>query len=523
MARADDGWDRDRGVHADASDARLTELLRSDTTTAYPALHELRARHHASVLAYARLCTPNESTARQLAAQAFTLAARQTARGVDPGLPWRHRLLLLTARLAGTWATDERAAGLDAGLLLILNTAGPAGPIPPMLAAFQSLPARAQGLIWYGVVEREPVERTARLLGLSREDVTYGIAPALQRLARSCLRVRLADSDDRDCPDFGRLIEESVRPDSPRDSADLYAHMARCPHCTTAFEELSALRDTPPRTLAEGLLPWGGTGYAASVGETVAARHTAERSWPRAGLPWDRRRVVLVSAAVGVTLLPLVMFLATQGGSPSAQDPVASVRTAVSVPPVAVTVTTTVSATPSASSPAPSAPSPSPSRASKSPSPTRTPLPTKTVRPKPPAPTAQPPNGTFAQVVNVASGRCLDIDGRPSNGTDVITAPCTSAPDQRWRYDIEFGLLRSYDHPGYCLDSRGSVDRGLGIWECDAVYGYNGRNLRFTVDSRGVIRPGIALDHALTDDGDGWPSLVREAGRQDQRWRAGAR
>ncbi|MFD1272912.1 hypothetical protein ACFQ51_17355 [Streptomyces kaempferi] len=48
--------------------------------------------------------------ARQLAAQAFTLAARETARGSDPGVPWRHQLLLLTARVAVSWAADERAA-----------------------------------------------------------------------------------------------------------------------------------------------------------------------------------------------------------------------------------------------------------------------------------------------------------------------------------------------------------------------------------------------------------------------------
>ncbi|MFD7809595.1 hypothetical protein ACFV4H_24350 [Streptomyces cellulosae] len=270
MARAD--GDRDRGEaesghgnHEGASDARLAEVLRADTVTAYPALQELRARHHPHVLAYARLCTPNESMARQLAAQAFTLAARRTARGIDSGLPWRHQLLLLVARLAGSWARDGRAAGLDAGLLLVLNSVGPSGPVVPMLAAFQSLSSRTQGLIWYGIVEREPAETTAVLLGLTREDVTYGTDAALQQLARACLRARLTASEDPDCPDFGRLIEESIRPDSPRDSADLQAHMTHCPHCTTAYEELAALRDAPRTALAEGLLPWGGTGYAAGA------------------------------------------------------------------------------------------------------------------------------------------------------------------------------------------------------------------------------------------------------------------
>ncbi|KUL29005.1 RICIN domain-containing protein [Streptomyces regalis] len=520
MARADDSRDLDRGMHTGASDARLTELLRADTATAYQALHELRARHHAPVLGYARLCTPNDSMARQLAAQAFTLAARQTARGVDPGLPWRHRLLLLTARSAGTWAMDERAAGLDAGLLLVLNTTGPSGPVPPMLTAFQSLSSRTQGLIWYGVLEREPVERTATLLGRTREDVTYGTGPALQQLARACLRTRLAASDDPDCPDFGRLIEESVRPDSPRESADLRGHMARCPHCTTAYEELSALRDTPRAALAEGLLPWGGTAYAAGgAGEREAVGLTAERSWPTGGRPRDRRRIALVSAALGVALLPLVVFLVAQGGSSSPQEPVASVGTAASVPPVAVTVTATVSVTPSASSPSPS---PSPSRTSKSPSPTRSPKPTKTARPKPTPAPVRLPNGTYAQVVNVATGLCLDIDGAPYNGTDVVTATCTSARDQRWRVDSERGVLQSYAYPDCCLDSRGSVDRGVGIWECGSVFGPNGLNLRFAVDSSGVIRPGIAPDHAVTPSGDRSLALVREAGREDQRWRAGA-
>ncbi|MFJ7078315.1 ricin-type beta-trefoil lectin domain protein [Streptomyces sp. NPDC098781] len=526
MARAYDGGaggeERDRGIHAGASDARLTELLRADTATAYPALQELRARHHPHVLAYARQCTPNETTARQLAAEAFAQAARQTARGIDPRVPWRHQLLLLTARSAGTWATDERAAGLDTALLLVLNTAGPSGPVPPMITAFQSLAPRTQGLIWYGVVEREPVERTATLLGLTREDVTYGTDQALQQLARSCLRARLAASDDPDCPDFGRLIEESVRPDSPRASADLHAHMTRCPHCTVAYEELSALRDTPRTALAEGLLPWGGTAYAAGgAQEREAGGRAAERGWTRGSWPRDRRRFVLVSVAVGVALLPLVAFLLAEGGS-SAQDPVGAARTPVSVPPVAVTVTATVPATPSASpSPSPSA-SPSPSRSSKSPSPTKSP--TATSRPKPPPSPTHPPSGTFAQVVNVGSGLCLDVGGAFFEGTDVVTAPCGSSSTQRWRVDAGRGVVQSAADPDFCLDSRGSTDRGVGIWSCDSVEGRNGENLTFLVDDDGLIRPAIDIDTAVTPGGGAGDELSLEqvSGSAGQRWRAGA-
>jgi hypothetical protein len=195
------------GMHTAASDARLTELLRADTPAAYPALRELRVRHRSAVLAHARLYTVDEPAARQLTAQAFALAARDAARGIDPRGPWRHQLLLLTGRAAVSWAADERAARLDPGLFARLRESGHPGPtglrgfgaavdplgpddlddlgsplgfaphrallpaaahrpgdpfgpggtddgspdvlVPPMLDAFHALPARVQGLVWY--------------------------------------------------------------------------------------------------------------------------------------------------------------------------------------------------------------------------------------------------------------------------------------------------------------------------------------------------------------------------------------
>ncbi|MFG2468780.1 ricin-type beta-trefoil lectin domain protein [Streptomyces canus] len=496
-----------------ASDARLTELLRADTVTAYAALLELRARHQPSVLAYARLCTAGESAARQLAAQAFTLAARETGRGVDPGVPWRHRLLLLTARSAAAWAGDQRAAGLDPSVLLLLNTAGPGGPVPPMLTAFESLPARTQGLVWYGLVEAEPEARTADHLGLTREDVVYGVEGALQSLARTCLRLRLAASDDSRCADFRRLIEESVRPDSPRASTDLHAHMVRCPYCAAAHEELCALRDTPRPALAEGLLPWGGTAY---VGRSTAEPEARPRagSRTRSGT-WPRpRRLVLASAALGVAVAPLLLFLVSQGGdSPTGAS--ASVSASASAGgvlpgPPQVTVTTTVSPSPSSTSrpPSPSA----------SPSATRSSAPPRRTSPPP----FRPPGGSYAQVVNVSTARCLDVAGDFGNGTDVVTAPCSSAPSQRWRVDSDRGVLQSAADPDFCLDSRGDVDKGLGIWSCDSVEGDNSDNLRFTVDPDGVIRPAIAIATGMTPGGGDGVSLEPLTGGAEQRWRAGA-
>ncbi|WP_306186018.1 MULTISPECIES: RICIN domain-containing protein [unclassified Streptomyces] len=508
------------GGCAAAADARLVGLLRAETPTVYPALRELRGRHHSAVLAYARRCTTSDAAARQLAAQAFTHAARESARGVDRGVPVRLQLLLLTARLAAAWSRDERAGGLDAGLLLILSTAGADGPEPPLLAAFQSLPLRAQGLLWYGTVEQENDERTARFLGLTREDVRYGTPQALQSMARACLRRRLAASDDPHCGDFRRLIEESVRPENPRSSADLHTHMAHCAHCTAAFEEQSALRDDPRTALAEGLLPWGGTAYVTRRPtepgpEAGAPTHAGTRTtaWP------PSRRYVLASAALGVALTPLLLFVLFSGDA----EPHRRSAGAVTTPsmPAQVTVTATVSTGPATPSPPPT---------SRPPSPTPSPRPTRTAHadPPPPKPTprpspAYPPGAVFAQVVNDASGRCLDVAGDFDNGTDVVTAPCGSADTQRWRVDSERGVVQSAADPDFCLDSRGSVDKGVGIWSCDSVDGRNGRNLTFTVDPDGVIRPAIAIETALTDNGRGYLSLEPLSGGAEQRWRAGQR
>jgi hypothetical protein len=503
-------------VHAGASDARLTELLRSDTATSYAALRELRVRHRPAVLAYARLCTTADYAARQLTDRAFALAAQETARGTDPRGPWRHQLLLLAARVAVAWAGDERAGRLDPGLLTRLRASGPEGPVPPMLDAFQSLPSRVQGLVWYGIVEQEPEDETAGLLGLTREDVTYGTEPSLQALRAAFLKTHLAASGDPHCQDFRRLIEESVRPDSPRHSADLRAHMAECAHCATAYEELSALRDDPRTALAEGLLPWGGTAYGTgTASHSRANSHAESGTWGVLGTWPPSRRFVLASAALGVALAPLLLFLLSSGGS----QPEEAGSSGTPVRPPAVTVTATVPTSPS--------PSPTATATSPTPSPTRSSTPSKSASPRPshtPSAPAPPPNGAYAQVVNLASGRCLDIlNGDMEKGTDVIIATCTTARTQRWRFDAGRDVLQSYADPDFCLDSRGATDDGVGIWECDSVDGPNGKNLRFAVTADGVLRPAIAPDHAVTPhDGDGL-DLAPDAGpRADQRWRAGA-
>ncbi|MGW4569401.1 RICIN domain-containing protein [Streptomyces sp. NPDC004561] len=288
--------------------------------------------------------------------------------------------------------------------------------------------------------------------------------------------------------------------------------MAHCPHCTAASEDLRALRDAPRQTLAEGLLPWNGTAYLNRSEPPAPDVPVVASGWP------PGRRVALASAALGVALTPLLVFLLTPARGSDQQ------RTAATPTPPPVTVTATIAVTPSPSaSPSPS-PSPSPTRTTPSPTPT-SPRPTASPSPRHTAtPPPSPPGTSPAQVVNLDTGRCLDIrDGNLDQGNDVITAPCSSSSTQRWRYDTYLGVLRSAADDSFCLDSRGSVDRGVGIWGCDSVYGRNGDNLRFTIDSDGTIRPDIATDTAVAPDGDDGVSLNPLDDSQDQRWRAGAR
>ncbi|MFM9662928.1 ricin-type beta-trefoil lectin domain protein, partial [Streptomyces scabiei] len=80
------------------------------------------------------------------------------------------------------------------------------------------------------------------------------------------------------------------------------------------------------------------------------------------------------------------------------------------------------------------------------PSPTRGSAPPRTGTPPPPRPTpspVRPPGAAYAQVVNVATGRCLEVAGDFENGTDVVTVPCSGSASQRWRVDADRGVLQS--------------------------------------------------------------------------------
>ncbi|WP_327663022.1 MULTISPECIES: ricin-type beta-trefoil lectin domain protein [unclassified Streptomyces] len=555
------------GAHATAPDHRLVALLRADTPTAYPALGELRDRHRHALLAYAQVCANDTDAARQLGAQAFARAAREVARGLEPRGSWRHHALLLVHRTAVEWAADERRGRLSPGLLGTLGS--PDAPRAPaaLLSAFHTLPARTQTLLWHSVVDGDSDAATGIAIGTSARDVAQARGAALDALRGACLAARVARAQDTHCRGYQRLIEEATRPGRPRNTADLDAHLARCPSCTAAYLELTALRDDPRRALAEGLLPWGGTDYLLTEAPPTApppAPATAPAAVPQQTAPRshratsttraDRRRparrarrraprrpaavratpmgFALASAAVGVALVPLLILALTEGRPDLSAVGQGMGATPSTPPPVRVTVTATTTATTTTTTTAtatttarstetitvPPSPKPTTNPPQGKPSSTRPP----SDKPKPPH--FRPPGEEYAEVIDVASGLCLDVSRTPmADGDDVVAAKCDRTGSQQWRVEPARGVIQSAANPDFCLDNRGDTDRPIGLGHCTAADDDHGADLTFSVHGDGSIRPAADWKTAVTplDDGSFRLGQRKFHGGDEQRWRAG--
>ncbi|MCX4825956.1 RICIN domain-containing protein [Streptomyces sp. NBC_01142] len=510
---------------AGLSDAKLMERIRSGAPAAYPAAQELKRRHLPTVLTYARLCARTWAAGNQLAAQAIQLAAQEACRGIEPRGTWRHHLLMLVQRVALTWASGKRRHVLEPDFATWLDEA--ADSIDPnashpqhagasssaMLTGFYWLAEATQCVLWHAVVDDEPDATVATFL-----QVEPAVVPELRTRAQDAMRqayiqAHVESSGDRRCLGFRRIIEAAAQPGDGRYSQDLAEHLDECPSCPELVAELKRMTDDPRTALAQGLLRWGGAAYAARtqvrglLGE-VLLRPPSGSSTPvpatAVGGTGSRRRengpslpLVLVAVAVAAAALTIAVVGMQPGsigaGSGAAPDrseepPVQDVPTIPAIP--VPNMSTSPTPTPS-KSPAPSASA-------------TTKVPSKVApKPKPPAPSKVPvlrpvpivAGGGYTRIVNDDSGLCLAVEGGVlENYTDVVSAGCTGAPTQLWSLDSS-GLLRSSADSDYCVDSRGDVDRGVGIWRCSDVQSRDG--LLFIVDGSGTIRPRIAPGFAL--------------------------
>ncbi|MEU2157374.1 RICIN domain-containing protein [Streptomyces sp. NPDC019396] len=537
----------EKQVHTGLMDSELTERIRAGAPAAQPAALELKRRHLPAVLAYTRLCTSNQTAANQLAVRAFDVAVQEALRGIEPSGTWRHHLLMLVQRTGRSWGAGSRRDRLEPDFLA-WNEAGTEAS-SAMCAGFHRLPELMRGVLWYAIVDDEADATVGGFLGIPADTVRELRPRARDALRRAWIQAELERGDPR-CLGYRRIIDAATGPADRRYSQDLTLHLEQCPGCTGLVAALTRMADAPRIVCAEGLVGWGGASYTAHVpapglfDAVVAGRGGGDGAGraapfaganPEGGMKQFRAALRIPSRSVAIAVAAAVAGGAVTVGTllATASDDTAAVQTGAVEPPVR-------QAGPTASAPLlPPTPSPSttPSKRPSHQPPTRS---APAARPKPPAPTTTPsspvapriprivPGGGRTQVVNDATGLCLDIeDGVMVNRTDVVTAPCSGAATQQWSLEPS-GLLRSAADPAFCLDSRGDTDRGAGIWTCASVSGGSGVNLLFTIDAAGILHPWIAPGFALEPESDEVGSELgfertnpTDDTDRDQRWTGG--
>lgn len=134
-------------------------------------------------------------------------------------------------------------------------------------------------------------------------------------------------------------------------------------------------------------------------------------------------------------------------------------------------------------------------------------------------PSGYPEFTEYVQLVNNASGLCLDItNGTMTSGTDVHQWYCNGGDWQKWNYDADSGLIRSKYNPDFCLDNSGVFENGANIviWAC-----YGNDHQRFTLNDNGSISVRAAAQQVIdgfgTQAGDNVGTWSDWGGR-NQRW-----
>lgn len=452
------GTARRQDLH-DLSDAELCALLRerdpASGADVGDVMGEVFARHHDSVLAYARTCSRDPATAGDLAAEAFARTYRAVAWGAGPEYAWRAYLLTCVRRVAVEWARrgartqlsddfDTWAAGLsDDQDVEGAALAAEEGSL--VMRAFRSLPERWQAVLWHAVVESEPAADTARRLGISAGGVGSLAARAREGLREAYLRAHLDESASDECRHYGGLLAASLRRPGKRITRDLSRHLRACGECGRAERDLRAVNNRLGALLPAGILLWHPASSVLSAG-AHGAHHLAagkvvglKLAAARFGAPkWTAAAAVAGTTLTAFALLPAeerieqaapVPMVASP--KPSEEpDPYPLPEATESAPPI-VSIGLPVSAVAAPSAPATPAPS------SAAPSPT-------------PAPTG-------LRLVNTASGLCVGFAGSGSEGP-LRLQPCTGEASQGWqrlpagRNTYQFRNTGT----GTCLDGTGA-------------------------------------------------------------------
>ncbi|PWK64265.1 RNA polymerase sigma factor (sigma-70 family) [Streptomyces sp. CG 926] len=456
------------------SDGELCALLRGHSSTSTPdaavsdVMDEVFARHHPSVLAYARTCCRDVSTAQDLAAEAFARTYRAISWGAGPEYAWRPYLLTCVRRLAATWARDaartrlsddfeEWAAQLSDGQDTE-DAVFSAEEGSLVLHAYRSLPERWQAVLWHSVVEHEPAAETAARLGISAGGVGSLVSRAREGLREAYLRAHLDQSASDECKHYGGQIAARLRRPSTRLTRDLGRHLKGCDDCARAERDLRDVNGRLGVLLLGGILLWNPESFLAALGGNggVQLASSALDGTQLAGAKAGTVKWVAAAAVAGTAATVVVLLPADPESDRSRQAAVPTRTSAAPDGPLPETAPI-VAIGPAAFAKAPATKLPSAS-ASGSASPTAAPT------------SAAPSTGhTGAALINVASGLCVGVGGPGSDGP-LRLEKCTGKAGQAWQKlpaQQNTYQLRNAD-TGTCIDgtTRGGNVSAVSLRAC---------------------------------------------------------
>lgn len=394
---------------------------------------ELFRRHHTAVLRYARGLVRDQHLAEDLTSEAFTRTFAAMRQGGGPRDACRPYLYTVVRNTATDWARGARRTVVTDE---VADWASDSDAEPPdvdeldaLVRAFRSLPERWQTVLWYTVIEDEPVGQVAELLGMEKGAVSQLAFRAREGLRQAFL---VAGSGGRpECAEFTAQLAASVRRPGRRRSRALRRHLESCEECRRASKEMTDLNGRLRRALPVGAVLLGAP--SASLGPLGPLA-------PAASLPgWTLPAAVAGGVATGIAII----LFTTVGGGPD-EDPRAA-------PPPA---------------PPPAAPTPASS------APADVARPDYTVGTRPPGggggrrPRAGGGDGPGAgpfRVRNTTLQSCL----APS-GTSVVQRSCTDSAAGWKRRNTSGGFTLTSGSTGRCL-SRGTPAAGV-PWEGGSEY-----------------------------------------------------
>ncbi|SOE07158.1 RICIN domain-containing protein [Streptomyces sp. Ag109_G2-15] len=487
----------------------------------------LMARHWQPVQDYAVICLAAPGPlAHMVSAAAFHQVLGRLALG-EPAEAIRPRLLVAVRDTVVNWSATDRISAVLPGLQ---KPAGGRGMrtakslIPENRAlserSFQSLPRLEQALLWHTEVEAEPINVPAGLLGMDIDSAAAALEQARDTFREGCVRAHRELAPSTDCRHYNRLLDVPIR----RGGAllpDVQQHLAVCPYCRHAAEQLGQIEAGLGVLLAEAVLGWGARRYLESrPGRRrpgpARTRSTSRRSGGRrrgGGRPgllgrvpvpggrrrgdggdsgtlartrvrrapgdgWSSRTLLTGVGVASAGLLATVLALSVWPDSGAGTDPVASTGAAPG--------TEAQSAPASAGTPGTA---------------------------------GLPAAGRPTRLHNAAADLCLDVKGKPAAGASAVLAVCSTARTQQWTYETD-GLLRSAADSGLCLDSH--ADAGVVILgTCADVGARRGGDVRYDLTVQGELLPRWDETLALATTGDtaGADIVVKVRDRSaGQRW-----